>query len=79
MIKSLSTTRSISLALFYKQLIVNILRKLDNVLATPHIGYVTEDTYKVFYGNTVNASSEWLEKNSLSIAFYNIPLSFILK
>jgi phosphoglycerate dehydrogenase-like enzyme len=25
-------------------------RKLDNVLATPHIGYVTEDLYRRFYG-----------------------------
>lgn len=31
------------------------LRTLDNVLATPHIGYVTEETYRVFYGDTVKA------------------------
>lgn len=36
------------------------LRKLDNVLCTPHIGYVTEDTYKVFYGDTVKAIEAWL-------------------
>ena len=28
-------------------------RTLPNVLATPHIGYVTEDTYRIFYGETV--------------------------
>ena len=29
-------------------------RSLPNVLATPHIGYVTEDTYRIFYGETVD-------------------------
>ena len=28
-------------------------RSMDNVLATPHIGYVTEDTYRQFYSATV--------------------------
>ncbi len=36
------------------------LRTLDNVLCTPHIGYVTEDTYKVFYGDTVKAIEAWV-------------------
>ena len=35
-------------------------RKMDNVLTTPHIGYVTEKTYKLFYGDTVKALHEWL-------------------
>jgi phosphoglycerate dehydrogenase-like enzyme len=26
-------------------------RKLENILATPHIGYVTEDLYRTFYGD----------------------------
>jgi phosphoglycerate dehydrogenase-like enzyme len=38
------------------------LRRLDNVLCTPHIGYVTEDTYRLFYGDTVKAIESWLEK-----------------
>ncbi|WP_214070092.1 D-2-hydroxyacid dehydrogenase family protein [Mucilaginibacter sp. dw_454] len=38
------------------------LRKLDNVLCTPHIGYVTEHTYRVFYGDTVKAIENWLAK-----------------
>lgn len=41
------------------------LRSLDNVLATPHIGYVTEDTYKVFYGDTVKAIETWLHAGSV--------------
>lgn len=36
------------------------LRRLDNVLTTPHIGYVTENTYRVFYGDTVKAIAQWL-------------------
>lgn len=42
----------------------HIFRKLDNVLATPHIGYVTEDTYRLFYGDTVKAITAWLETKS---------------
>lgn len=38
----------------------HVLRGLDNVLATGHIGYVTEDTYRVFYGDTVKAILEWM-------------------
>ncbi|HEY8928712.1 MAG TPA: D-2-hydroxyacid dehydrogenase family protein [Mucilaginibacter sp.] len=36
-------------------------RKLDNILATPHIGYVTENTYKLFYEDMVIALNEWLD------------------
>jgi len=36
-------------------------RKLDNILATPHIGYVTENTYKLFYEDMVIAVNEWLD------------------
>jgi phosphoglycerate dehydrogenase-like enzyme len=35
-------------------------RKMDNLLATSHIGYVTENTYKLFYTDTVKAVQEWL-------------------
>ena len=30
-------------------------RSLDNMLATPHIGYVPLNHYRTFYGDTVNA------------------------
>jgi phosphoglycerate dehydrogenase-like enzyme len=36
-------------------------RTMDNVLATPHIGFVTEDTYKVFYQDTVQAIQDWIK------------------
>jgi phosphoglycerate dehydrogenase-like enzyme len=39
-------------------------RKLDNVLATPHIGYVTEDLYRTFYGDAAACIAQWLENNS---------------
>ncbi len=35
-------------------------RKMDNVLATPHIGFVTEETYRIFYQDTVRAIESWL-------------------
>jgi phosphoglycerate dehydrogenase-like enzyme len=35
-------------------------RTLDNVLATPHIGYVTEDLYRTFYGDAAAAIAAWL-------------------
>ena len=31
------------------------LRSLENVLGTPHIGYVADDLYRTFYGDTVKA------------------------
>jgi phosphoglycerate dehydrogenase-like enzyme len=35
-------------------------RKMENLVATPHIGYVTEETYRIFYQDTVKAIGEWL-------------------
>jgi phosphoglycerate dehydrogenase-like enzyme len=35
-------------------------RSLDNVLATPHIGYVERDLYRTFYGDTVENIVTWL-------------------
>ena len=36
------------------------LRSLENVLGTPHIGYVADDLYRIFYGDTVKAVDAWL-------------------
>jgi phosphoglycerate dehydrogenase-like enzyme len=36
------------------------LRRLDNVVATPHIGYVSRDLYRIFYQDTVANIAEWL-------------------
>jgi phosphoglycerate dehydrogenase-like enzyme len=35
-------------------------RTLDNVLATPHIGYVSDGLYKTFYEDTVSNIRQWL-------------------
>ena len=35
-------------------------RRLNNVIATPHIGYVSRDLYRVFYQNTVANIAGWL-------------------
>ncbi len=36
-------------------------RKLDNVVLTPHLGYVSEQTYKVFYRDVVEDIRAWLD------------------
>jgi phosphoglycerate dehydrogenase-like enzyme len=36
-------------------------RSLDNVIATPHIGYVTDGTYRVFFRNIVEDIAAWLK------------------
>ena len=41
-------------------------RNLDNVLATPHIGYVTEDLYRIFYRDAAANIATWLEANGVS-------------
>ena len=35
-------------------------RQLDNVLATPHVGYVAENLYRTFYGDTVANIAAWI-------------------
>jgi len=42
------------------------LRRLDNVLATPHIGYVSEELYRTFYGDAAASIAAWL--NDLPIS-----------
>jgi phosphoglycerate dehydrogenase-like enzyme len=37
-------------------------RTLDNVLATPHIGYVAEDLYRTFYTDAAISIGEWLDE-----------------
>jgi phosphoglycerate dehydrogenase-like enzyme len=41
-------------------------RKLENVLATPHIGYVTEDLYRTFYSDAAANIATWLKANVTS-------------
>lgn len=37
-------------------------RSMENVLATPHIGYVSQGLYETFYGDTVKNIQSWLEE-----------------
>ncbi|HXY33006.1 MAG TPA: D-2-hydroxyacid dehydrogenase family protein [Planctomycetaceae bacterium] len=39
-------------------------RSLDNVLCTPHIGYVARDLYRTFYGDTVKNIAQWLAQQA---------------
>lgn len=40
---------------------------LDNVVLTPHVGYVTKETYEVFYGNVVEDILAFLDDSPLRI------------
>ncbi|HET6327039.1 MAG TPA: D-2-hydroxyacid dehydrogenase family protein [Planctomycetaceae bacterium] len=39
-------------------------RSLENVLSTPHIGYVTRDLYRTFYGDSVKNIARWLDQQA---------------
>jgi phosphoglycerate dehydrogenase-like enzyme len=41
-------------------------RSLENLLATPHIGFVAEDLYRTFYRDAAAAIGAWIEKQSQS-------------
>ncbi|HEY3507282.1 MAG TPA: D-2-hydroxyacid dehydrogenase family protein [Actinocatenispora sp.] len=43
------------------------LRTLPNVLATPHLGYVTRDTYAAFYGDAVADVAAWLDGSPVRV------------
>jgi phosphoglycerate dehydrogenase-like enzyme len=40
------------------------LRSLDTVVATPHIGYVADPVYRVFYGEAATKIANWLSGTS---------------
>lgn len=42
-------------------------RSLDNVLATPHIGFVTKDNYAKFYRDTVENIVAWLDGKPIRV------------
>jgi phosphoglycerate dehydrogenase-like enzyme len=42
-------------------------RTLPNVVATPHLGYVTDGTYRVFFGDAVEDIVSWLAGKPLRV------------
>jgi phosphoglycerate dehydrogenase-like enzyme len=38
-------------------------RTMANVLATPHIGYVSDSLYRTFYGDVLKSITAWLDKH----------------
>jgi phosphoglycerate dehydrogenase-like enzyme len=42
-------------------------RTLDNVVATGHIGYVTEGSYRIYYGETVENIRAWLDGKPIRV------------
>jgi phosphoglycerate dehydrogenase-like enzyme len=42
----------------------HVYRSLENVLATPHIGYVSRELYRTFYSDTVTNIAAWLDRQT---------------
>jgi phosphoglycerate dehydrogenase-like enzyme len=45
----------------------HVLRTLPNTVITPHLGYVTEETYRVFYGQAVEGIQAFLQGEPLRV------------
>lgn len=43
------------------------LRRLPNVLATPHLGYVTRDNYERFYSQAVEDIEAFLDERPIRV------------
>jgi len=43
------------------------LRAMDNVTLSPHLGYVHEDNYRIFYGDTVENVAAWLAGKAIRV------------
>jgi D-3-phosphoglycerate dehydrogenase len=41
---------------------------MDNVVLTPHLGYVVEESYRAFYGDLVEAVTAWLDGKPLRVS-----------
>jgi phosphoglycerate dehydrogenase-like enzyme len=44
------------------------IRSMDNVVLSPHLGYVTKEGYRVFYGETVENVTAFLEGKPIRVA-----------
>jgi phosphoglycerate dehydrogenase-like enzyme len=43
------------------------LRRLENTVITPHLGYVTDETYRVFYGEALEDIHAFLKGTPLRV------------
>jgi phosphoglycerate dehydrogenase-like enzyme len=43
------------------------LRTIDRVMASPHVGFVTQDTYRIFYGDTVENILAWMDGSPVRV------------
>jgi phosphoglycerate dehydrogenase-like enzyme len=43
------------------------LRTMDRVMASPHVGFVTQDTYRIFYGDTVENILAWMDGKPIRV------------
>jgi D-3-phosphoglycerate dehydrogenase len=43
------------------------LRRLDNVTLSPHLGYVSEDVYRTFWGDCVENVEAWLDRKPVRV------------
>ena len=41
---------------------------MDNVVLTPHLGYVVEESYRAFYGDLVEAVTAWLDGKPVRVS-----------
>ena len=44
----------------------HIVRRLDNVVLTPHVGYVVDDNMQMFYENALKNIKNWLAGEPLT-------------
>lgn len=42
-------------------------RRLPNLVATPHLGFVTQETYKIYFSGAVEALQAWLENRPMRV------------
>jgi D-3-phosphoglycerate dehydrogenase len=47
------------------------LRRLQNIVLTPHLGYVTDGTYRVFFRDTVEDIRAWLDGKPIRLVTQN--------
>ena len=43
------------------------IRKLDNVVLTPHLGYVTRGNYTRIYAETIEGIQAWIDGNPVRV------------